>query len=167
MIFGYSIGYMFIKKKVLEVYSHQRCGTSMEARKRPERGLIFGAEPSQILCKLLGRSPHRLARNPQASPLLQQHSCAPAGYTTLARAGEKTLEGYRLIEGAFHRNLQVYDYFCIDCGNEATGFTVFTCQCIVSYFSIRHSPEQRYRLIRPQSLRSRCLYQLSTRIDCT
>ena len=56
------------------------------------------------------------------------------------------MEGYRLIEGAFHRNLQVYDYFCIDCGNEATGFTVFTCQCIVSYFSIRHSPEQRYRL---------------------
>ena len=57
--------------------------------------------------------------------------------------------------------------FCIDCGNEATGFIAFTCQCIVSYFSIRHSPEQRYRLIRPQSLRSRCLYQLSTRIDCT
>ena len=27
------------------------------------------------------------------------------------RAGEKTLEGYRLFEGAFHRNLQVYDYF--------------------------------------------------------
>ena len=80
------------------------------------------------------------------------------------RTGEKILEGYGLFECAFHCNLHVYNLFIyIDCGNKSTGLTVFT-QYIVSYFTFRHSPEQAYRPIRPQSLR--LLYQLSTRFDC-
>lgn len=168
MIFGYSIGYMFFKK------SCEKCTLIKDAAPawRPLTFQLVNKTGEKEVWEGSYFRGRALADSFQTScPLTPQVGSKPASFATpvvallctrrlhnlRGRAGEKALEGYRLFEGAFHRNLQVYDYFCIDCGNEATGFAVFTCQCIVSYFSIRHSPEQRYRLICPQSLRSRCL----------
>ena len=132
------------------------------AGKRSERGLILGAEPSQTLCKRVGSKPAGVAA-PVVALL-----CTRRLHNWRRRAGETIFEGYRLFESAFHYNLQGYNYFLyfIDSGNEATGLTIFTCQCILLYFSFRYSPEQGFRPILPQSLRSRCLYWLSTRFDC-
>ena len=68
MIFGYSIGYMFFKKKLWEVYSHQRRGTSMEAldtpvgeqngQERGLRGVLFsGRNPRRFFANFLHARP--------------------------------------------------------------------------------------------------------------
>ena len=81
--------------------------------------------------------------------------CSRRLHNYRARAGERIFEGYKLFERAFHCNLQVYKncFFFLDRGNKASGLTSFICQCIVSYFTFRHSPEQGYRPIHPESLR--------------
>ena len=164
--------FSLVKRFLRSANSHSRCGTSMKPLrlelaskmgvKEVWEGLILGAEPSQTLCKRVGSKPAGFA-TPVVALL-----CTRRLHNWRGRAGETIFEGYRLFESAFHCNLQGYNYFLyfIESGNEATGLTVLTCQCIVCYFSFRHSPEQGLRPILPQSLRSRCLYQLSTRLDC-
>ena len=153
-----------VKRFLRSADSHLRYGTSMRplrfelaskmAWKRSERGLILRAESSQTLCKRVGSKPAGFAAPVVALLCTRRlHNCR-------GRAEETIFEGYRLLEGAFHCNLQGYNYFLyfIDSSNEATGLTVLTCKCIFSYSLFRHSPEQGLRPILPQSLRSRCLY---------
>ena len=156
-----------VKRFLRSADSHSRCGTSMRPL-RLELASKMGVKEVWEGSYFRGRT---LADSLQTGGLetcgLRQ-SCRSRLHNWKGRAGETIFEGYRLFESAFHCNLQGYNYFLyfIESGNEATGLTVLTCQCIVCYFSFRHSPEQGLRPILPQSLRSRCLYQLSKRLDC-
>ena len=168
MIFGYSIGYMFFKKKLWEVYSHQRCGTSMEAldipvgeqngRERGLRGILFsGQSPRRFFSNFLPAHPTGWLETCKLRRSCSSTLVHPQATQLKGKSRRKSIGRLQVIWRCVSSQPASLWLLCIDCGNEATGFTVFTCQCIVSYFSIRHPLEQRYRLIRPQSLRSRCL----------
>ena len=123
-------------------------------QERGLRGVSFsGQNPRRLFANLLhARLTGGLETAGFAAPV-GAVLCTRRLHNCRKRTGEKKLEGYGLFECAFHCNLHVYNFFFyIDFGNKSTGLTVFT-QYIVSYFTFRHSPEQVYRPIRPQSLR--------------